>query len=309
MKLKLIGLAALAVMACLVVPVSAQGKAAPRKILIKEKQEVGLVVSEKTTEVNEERVTQSAGGNDSKFLGTERNEQERTTETLSLSEAGEVTDGRVTYLKDRKNKAQQGPEDVELSKEEESTGDLEGVTIRYTFDAKAGAFTAKLEKGESAKDTEDVVKAMRQKKPFTVPFIPNKEVEVGQSWEVDETALREFINPDEEKMKLAVVKATCKLEEITSTKAGEVAKVSFTLNISGTGQHPNLGELEISGKNEGCYYFDLTTCHCTKVEMKAEFGFEKELETPQGKVKVTYKMTGTETKEFSYAKAEKKDGK
>jgi hypothetical protein len=46
MKIKLLGLAALAIASLLVVPVSAEEKAAAKKVMLKEKYEAGLVITE-----------------------------------------------------------------------------------------------------------------------------------------------------------------------------------------------------------------------------------------------------------------------
>jgi hypothetical protein len=311
MKLKLLGLAALAMLACVAVPASAQmkgdgAKAAKRSVMIKEKYEAGLVITEKSTEDRSGKLLISAGGQDSEGADTSHTDKEESTEVLAVGDAsGDITDGRLTCTKEQTKKSEQKPGEAEMGAEEVSKGDMEGVTIRYTWDVESKGFKAKLEKGEDAKDTKDVIKALAKKQPFKVPFIPGKEVAVGDSWEIEEAKLREFVGEDE-KMKVTEIKATCKFESIDATKAGDVAKVTFTMTVKGTVADDQLGELPLEGTTEGHYLFDLTTSRCTRVEIKTAMGFEKEVKTPQGNVKVTYKMTGTEVKELTYAK---KDGK
>lgn len=305
MKIKLMGLAALALASLLVVPVSAQEKTAAKKIMLKEKHEVGIVVTEKSVETRDGKIKIAAGGNEMDGADLERGESESTTEILAVNAAGDISDGRVAHTKDRKKKSSQKPGEPEMGPEEESTGDMEGVTIRYTWSDETKGFAAKLEAGENAKDTKDVLKALKKKQPFKAPFLTGKEVAVGETWEVAEAALREFIGEDDEG-KITEVKATCKFEEIISDKTGEFAKVSFVMTLKGTFNDDNLGELEVSGKNEGHFLLNIAQGRITKVEMKSEMGFEKEVQSPQGNVKVTYKMTGSETKDFTFAKKEGK---
>ncbi len=310
MKTKLMGLAALLLITMTVIPVSAQAKVAgARKVTLKEKHEAGIVITENSTENMDGKIAITVGGQQMDGSEQTKGVEETTTEILALGADGEVSEARVTYVKDANTKSEQKPGAKEVGDPVESKGDLEGVVIHWAFDATTKAWTSKLERSDPAQsESKDVLKALKKKQPFANPFIPGKEVAVGDAWEVTEAELKAFFGEGDDDFKVKEAKATCKLEEIVTVEGKEQAKVSFVINVSATGQNQNLGELDITMANTGHYMFDLTTSRTVSVEMNPEVSFEKEVETEQGKIKVGYKATGKEVKLFTYAKAEKKEG-
>lgn len=304
MKIKLLGLAALALAAIGFVPAQAQEKAS-RKVLLKEKHEAGVTITDKSTESRDGKIVLNMGGEDQEGAEVIKKAEETTTEVLAVNDGGEITDGRVTQVKDSTTKSSQGIGEAEMGPEQTTVGDMEGVVIRYTWNADSKGFKATLEKGEGVKDSKDVLKALRKKQPFKVPFMPGKEVAVGESWEVPEQVLREFFDEDEDH-KILEAKATCKLEGVETTKGGDFAKVSMEISFKGNFNDDNLGELTVEAKITGHYLFDLKQQRITRVETKTTMGFEKEVQTPQGKFKVSYKATGNEVKELTYTKKEGK---
>ncbi len=305
MKLKLLGLAALAMIACLVNPASAQEKPAARKVLVKEKYEAGMVITESGVETSQTTTTITAGGQSADKVEEDKEEKEKTTEVQSVGADGHISGARVNHIKSKKSHAEQDFGAAEMGEAAVSTGDLEGVVIAWVFDAEKKAWTGKLEKGEENAGTK---KALAKKEPFKVPFIPGKEVSVGQSWDVAEADLRAFF-ADDEAMKVSEIKATCTAEEIIAGKGGESLKVSFVIDIKAILQNEGLKNPEVTAKVSGHYMFNIGTSLCDSVELNPELSFSGEAPGRGGeKIPFTVKMKGQETMTLSYKKAEKKEG-
>ncbi|KAA0211044.1 hypothetical protein EDM80_12430 [bacterium] len=305
MKTKLMWMGALLLTALMVVPAGAQDKPAARKVLLKEKHAAGVVVTEKSVESMEGSITVSVGGQELQGAEQSKGTEETTTEEISVGEDGSLTEARVSYIKESKTKSEQKLGEPEFGEAVESKGDKEGVVILWKLDAKSGTWSAKIEKGEENKDAKAVVKVLRKKQPFANPMIPGKEVAVGESWEISEAALKEFMGDDDE-MKVKEAKASCRLEEIIKKDGKEFAKVSFTISVLAQQANENLGDLDITMSNTGHYLFNIEAGRADSVEMNVEFSFEKDVETENGKLKVAYKGKGKQTHTFTWAKKEGK---
>ena len=301
MKIKLLGLAALAMLACLVAPASAQEKAAARKVLIKEKYEVGMVITETGTETNQTTTTITVGAQTADKIEEEKEEKEKTTDIIALGEDGNISSGRISHVKSKKSHSEQDFGAAEMGEATVSTGDLEGAVIAWTWSADKKAWTGKLEKGDENAGTK---KALAKKEPFKVPFIPNKDVAVGESWEIAEADLRAFFG-DDDVMKVNEIKATCKAEEITAGKGGEMLKVSFVIDMKLTMQNEQLKNPDVTAKVTGHYMFNIGTSRCDSVELNPEMTFSGEAPGRNGeKIPFTVKMKGQEIMTLTYSKKE-----
>ncbi|CAG0975771.1 hypothetical protein PLCT2_01610 [Planctomycetaceae bacterium] len=306
MKLKLMGIAAIVMIACLVTPASAEEKTAARKVLVKEKNEAGLVISETGTETSQTTTTITVGGQTADKIEEDKEEKEKVTEVQSVNAEGHISGARVSYNKSKKSHAEQDFGAAELGEAAISTGDLEGAVIAWAFDAEKKAWSGKLEKGEDNKGTK---KALTKKEPFKVPFIPGKEVAVGETWEIADKDLRDFF-ADDEAMKVNEIKASCTAEEIIAGKGGECLKVTFVIDIKATLQNEDLKNPEVTAKITGHYMFNIGTSLCDSVELNSELSFSSEATGRGGeKIPFTVKMKGQEIMTLTYKKAEKGSGK
>jgi hypothetical protein len=234
----------------------------------------------------------------------EKEEGEQLTDVLSASE-GAISGARITWTKSKKSTTVQDFGQPEAGQPTESTGGQEGAVVAWSYDAEKKSWTAKVEKGD-AEDGE-IKKHTKKKHPFKIPFIPNKEVGVGETWEVPEADLREFF-ADDDTMKVKEVKASCKAEEITATKAGESLKVSFSADIKCDMQNEELGNPEVTFKLSGHYMFNIGASRSESVEVNMEMSFSGKINTPKGAMDFTFKGTGKENKSLAWARIEKKEG-
>jgi len=302
MKIKLLGLAALAIASLLVVPVSAEEKAAAKKVMLKEKYEAGLVITETGTETSQTTTTITVGEQSADKVEEDKEEKERVTEVQAVGADGHIGGARVSYNKSKKSHAEQDFGAAELGEAAVSTGDLEGAVIAWAFDAEKKSWSGKLEKGEDNKGTK---KVLAKKEPFKVPFIPGKEVAVGESWEIAEKDLRDFFG-DDEAMKVSEITARCSADEIIAGKAGESLKVTFVIDIKANLQNEDLKNPEVTAKITGHYMFNIGTSLIDSVELNTELSFSGEAPGRGGeKIPFTVKMKGQEIMTQTYKKAEK----
>src|SRR5262245_56847358 len=124
MKLKLLGLAALAVAACLAVPAAAEDKPAARKVMLRQKYEAGWTITDKSKEVRDTTITFDIGGQKADLVRQDTEEMEKATDVTGV-ENGEVTACTMTWLKAKTTHSQQKPGETEMSKPEEKPGDLD----------------------------------------------------------------------------------------------------------------------------------------------------------------------------------------
>lgn len=290
-------------LAALVAPSIAQdSKAEERTFLVKEKHEKGVKVREEHEESQETKVALEDGTVVETTTKTETETQ--VTEILAVSAEGKVSQGRVSWPK--------GTQVVEVVKLGEEPADpvemdieRKGASILYTFNAETKKWEAKLEKGDEELD--DVKKALKKAEPFANPFIPGREVKLGESWDADKDILKTMFASDES-IELKEATGTCKAEEVVKEGELELLRISFEMKISGKLKDENIGTPDLAGVNKGSIFWNCKEGRAERIEMENSAEFVATVQHPQlGALKLTITISGSASAKFSYGKVGDKE--
>ncbi|MEZ5993196.1 MAG: hypothetical protein R3E76_12710 [Planctomycetota bacterium] len=271
-----------------------------RTVMLKESFKAGYSSTETAEESNTTEVSAQE-----MVVQTETNTETETkiTDVLEVNEKGKITKARIRWTEGTTT-----TEKVELGKEPEDAvtvdSELTGASILYTWNAEKKAWEAKLEEGDA--DLDDVKKQMKKTDPFVNPFVPDREVKIGESWDADAEGLKALFSGDEG-IKLKAVTATCKAEEIVTEKEMEYLKVSIELTMTGELQDENIGKPEITATRKGHYLYDIAEGRIVSIELDSEGSFDAEVQTPQGKMALTVGIAGNEKRAITYGETEAKE--
>lgn len=285
-------------LAALAVPTIAQeSDKAARTFNLKEK----FAKDQKVTETKEENNNTDVALEDGTVLesNSETETGTKVMEVLAVSEDGKITQARVRWTKGTTitevTKLGQEPTDpVEMDSE------LKGASILYTFNAETKKWESKLEKGDA--ELKDVKKQLNKSDPFANAFIPNREVKLGESWEIDGDALKAMFSGDDS-IELKEGSGTCKAEEVVKEGEVELLRVSFETKLKGKLKDENIGEPEITAGNKGSYFWDIKEGRIVRVNMENTGEFNATVQHPQaGALKLTVTIKGEAEMKQAYGK-------
>lgn len=223
----------------------------------------------------------------------EKNSVSRT-EILGVDGNGYPTEARLSWTKveitEQKNK-RMSEEWGEPTKVESG---LTTAVIHYERDPGSADFKSTLDEGDDASGA--VQKNLDKVDPFLVPFIPGREVSIGDSWEVDRKALERFFG-ENDKLEVTDQKATCKAEEMVDEDGLNLLKVTFDMSMKGKLLDERLGDgTPFSAHTTGYFLWDVDNQRAHKVEINPTMEFEGE---SQGN-KITMKQSGKKTMTYKY---------
>lgn len=235
---------------------------------------------------------------------TRTTNETKVTDILEVNDDGLATSVRISW-KDGKETLEvvrmgQPPADPV-----ESETARNGVSILYTWDAEKKEYTSKLEKGDE--ESAAVKKELGKKDPLLNAFIPGREVKVGESWDVDEQALKDMMGKDEV-ITPSEITATCKAEEIVKEDGAELLRVSMDITMKADMKNEKLGDPELEVTRTGSYFWNIKESRVVRVEIEDETTFDGTINHPQmGKMDLSFTQTGEETKTDTVGKVEDDD--
>lgn len=303
MKMKWMPLAAM-LAAMITVPALAQE---PKDKASKPARTVNLTLTyeknQKITEKSEEstHLKVTAGGNVmQQRWATETGT--KVTEVLEVTEEGAVSKFRVkwtdgTEVVEEENMGQAG-------EPMESDAEMKGTSILYTWNAKEEKYDSNLEKGDA--ELSETKQQLARKNPLKNPFVPGKEVKIGDTWDADQAGMEDLFTGDES-ITLKEVSGACTAREIVEEEGIEYLLVDVDVEMKAELQDDNLGTPELTATIEGVYYWNIKESRIDKLTRDNEGGFDAEVQGQQGKMAIKFEITGDETIEYAYSKADADD--
>lgn len=294
-----------ALMLCaLALPTVAQDKKDERTFSLKTKDVKDQAITEKSKEYSE-KVADIAGGM-AQDKGWENEKTTKVTEILEVDENGKRTKARVKWTAYEGTEKSQKPGQTEPSAETKKESDLLDASILYTWNKETKKWDAKLEKGDAEKD--DVKKQLAKANPFLNPFVPERDVKLGEEWDADEAQLKELFTTAE--VEVSEAKAKCKATETGKEDGVEYVQVNFEITLKGKLLNDEIGSPEMEAKITGWYAWDIGNGRIAGMERKNEMGFDTVIATDDGDIPVKFTGTGSEEILITYAAIEKvKEGK
>lgn len=223
----------------------------------------------------------------------------KVSEILEVNDKGKIIKARVKWS-DGKTVAEaeemgQPGEPVEME------SDLNGASILYTWNEKTEEYDSKVEEGDA--NGEGMKEQLEKTDPFVNPFVPGREVKVGESWDADEEGLKKMFAGDDN-ITVKEVSGTCKAEEIIEENGAELLVVKFDVEVKGVVQDESLDNPDLDMTVKGSYHWDIKNGRIASVEMENEGSFEAETQGPQGAMQVNFNMTAEEVLAMEYGKIE-----
>ena len=260
------------------------------KILLRSEYVKGEVIIETTVETSDQNMHFGS----IPMLKKEEKSSVSRMEVLGVDGNGYPTEARLSWTKveitEQKNKRMS----EEWGEPTKGKSGLTTAVIHYERDPGSTDFKATLDEGDDASGA--VQKNLDKVDPFLVPFIPEREVSIGESWEVDRKALERFFG-ENDKLRVTEQKAACKAAEMVDEDGLNLLKVTFDMSMTGTLLDERLGEgTPFSARTTGYFLWDVDNQRAHRAEINPTMEFEGE---SQGN-KITMKQSGKTTKTFEY---------